>query len=215
MALPAEKLPSPERVSVAEYLRREELATEKHEYIDGIIRPLGQLIAQSGGTFEHSRIVGNVLSGLHRRLSGSSCFPLDSSMRVAPPRSARYFYPDVTVVCGDPRFHPEDPKRTTITNPVVVVEVLSSSTEGFDRGGKFDHYRRMESLREYVLVEQVRQGVQTFFKQADGSWLFDASEATEEVVRLRSLEIDLRLVDVYAGVTFPDPATAALAQQQA
>lgn len=205
VTLPVRSEAPPQRVSVEEYLRREELATEKHEYIDGFIRPLGQLIAMSGGSFEHGRIAGNCLRALGNRLAGSPCYPIDSSVRVAPSRSARYFYPDVTIICGEPRFDAQDSKRTTLTNPQVTVEVLSGSTEAFDRGEKFNHYRGIETLREYVLVSQHHPLVETFLRQDDGSWSLLPFEGLDAVARLRSLDIDLPLTEVYAGIKFPSP----------
>ena len=197
-----------ERVSVEEYLRREELATEKHEYYDGYIIPLGALIAMSGGSLEHGSIANNLNGALWNRLKGAGCRAIDSTVRVAPSHRARYFYPDVTVYCGEPKFDATDKSRTTLTNPVCVFEVQSPSTEKFDRGKKFDAYREIESLREFVLVEQARAGIQTFYRQNDGTWLFAAYNDLAATVPLRSLGIDLPLSEVYAGVGFDPPPPA-------
>ena len=196
MALPAEMQRQPERVSVAEYLAREAKAEQKHEFHDG------EVLAMSGGTLRHSRINANLVGEVRDRLKGSPCFVLDSNMRVAIAATRRYFYPDATIVCGEPRFDENDPNQTTIVNPRVIVETLSASTEAYDRGEKFTHYRHLESLREYVLISQDRPAVETFLRRDDGTWTFSSWEGVAAVARLWSLEIDLPLAEVFAGITF-------------
>jgi Uma2 family endonuclease len=192
MAIPVEK----HLYTIPEYLRLEEKAMDRHEFHDG------EILAMSGGTYAHSCIVSNLNRFLGNRLEGKQCRPLDSNMRVRIPRLAKYFYPDTSVVCGRPEFDFDDPNKTTIVNPRVVIEVLSDSTESYDRGEKFDLYREVESLQEYVLVSQRQPLVETFLRQADGAWLFNPWKGMESSVHLRSLQISIPLTEVYAGIEF-------------
>ena len=118
----------------------------RHEYING------ELIAMSGASREHNLITGNIFSELHTQLRGSRCETYANEMRVSTPTTTSYFYPDVVVVCEEPRF--EDDVFDTLLNPIILVEVLSPSTQVYDRREKFAHYRHLASLQEYVLVAQ-------------------------------------------------------------
>jgi Uma2 family endonuclease len=190
MGLPAEK----HCYSIAEYLERESKADFRSEYDNG------DILAMAGGTYAHSRIAMNVGRSVGNSLDGSPCFALDSNMRVRIQGRANYVYPDVSIVCGKPEFDAEDPKQTTIVNPRVVIEVLSSGTEAYDRGDKFSLYRCLDSLQEYVLVSQDQARVEVFTRQADGSWNFNHFDGLEATARLRSVGIELRLTDLYAGI---------------
>jgi Uma2 family endonuclease len=112
-------------------------------------------------------------------------------------------YPDVPVICGKAEFDPRDDRNETVTNPRLVIEVLSPSTELHDRGEKFRRYRELQSLQEYVLVSQERPSIETYFRQADGTWLMAPYFGMQSVIRLRSVEIDLPMTEIYAGVDFP------------
>src|SRR5450755_1942635 len=113
----------PRRYTVEEYLRLEHESPEKHEYRDG------EIIAMAGGTYEHSLIIANIIGELRGRLKGTPCRVNESNLRVRVARTVRYSYPDLAVVCGEPQFDPKDVNRTTVTNPRLVVEVISESTE--------------------------------------------------------------------------------------
>ncbi len=188
----------PQRMTVAEYLAFEETATDRHEFHDG------EVLAMSGGTARHSLIAANVNGEVRQRLKGSPCRVLESNMRVTTRSNSRFVYPDGLVVCGTFEFHPQDRGETTLTNPRVVFEVLSPSTEAYDRGEKFNHYRRIESFEEYILVSQRRPLIESFHRQADGAWSIQSWEGLDAVARIRCVEIDLPLAEVYAGVTFED-----------
>lgn len=192
MSLPAEK----QRLTVDEYLRMEQASTTRHEYHDG------QIFDMSGGSFEHSLITSNTNRALGNALVGKPCKVLDSNLKIGIPSSGRFVYPDAHVLCGPPQFDARDPSRQTVTNPRLVVEVLSPSTESYDRGGKFNRYRELKSFEEYLLIAQDEPAVETFFRQPDGTWLFTPVNGIDSVATLRSLGIDLRLADVYAGVEF-------------
>jgi Uma2 family endonuclease len=193
MSLTAEK----RRFTEEEYLRLEQAAPIRHEYHDG------EITAMSGGSYAHSLIIMNVGAALHAALAGKPCQVLESNLKVGIVPSRRFVYPDLQIICGPPQFDCRDSSLQTVTNSRVVIEVLSPSTEAYDRGLKFSLYRELESFEEYILVSQDAASVETFFRRPDGTWLFTPSSGLDAVVRLRSLELVLRLADVYARVEFP------------
>lgn len=192
------RAPSTQRFRPQEYLRLEETADVKHEF------HAGEILAMSGGTYNHSRITMNLSGEMYMCLKGSPCAPLESNIRVRLLRSDRYVYPDITVVCGAPEFDPLDTRRTTIVNPKVIVEVLSESTEGYDRGVKFSAYRDLHSLEEYVLVSQSQPMIEAFRRRPDGAWVISSWRGLDAIATIDSLGIQIALADVYAGVTFED-----------
>jgi Uma2 family endonuclease len=121
-------------------------------------------------------------------------------MKVRMPDSRKFFYPDVTVLCGDPQFH--DERTDTILNPLLIIEVLSKSTEAFDRGGKFHAYQQLESLQEYLLVAQDRPAVEQYVRQPDGTWTYRAAVGIESSLPLPSIECTLGLSAVYDRVSW-------------
>jgi len=187
------------RFTPEEYLRREYDAQEKHQYYHG------EIYAMAGGTAHHSLVIANVSRELGNRLKGGRCRVYDSNLRVRIPSTTLYTYPDVSVVCGDIQFDPLDRNKTTMLNPGLIVEVLSPSTEGWDRGGKLQSYIQIESLREYVLVSSQAASVETFLRQPDGTWLYRPTRPPAIAARFQSLNIELPFADIYAGVTFPPP----------
>lgn len=190
----------PVRFSIEEYLKLERDASEKHEYFDG------EIDARAGGTEQHSLIITNLIVALHPRLRGKSCRLYESNLRVRIPRTPAYAYPDLSVVCGPTQFDEEDGNRTTIVNPRVLIEVLSPSTELYDRGRKFQRCLQLESLEEYVLVSQEAPAIETFFRRGDGTWVFTPANGLAATSPLRSLDVELPLAEVYAGVGFPPVA---------
>jgi Uma2 family endonuclease len=190
-------VPKPkERYTIAQYVELEHLATQKHEYHDG------EILAMSGGSFEHSLITTNTVSALHAALRGKPCRVLDSNLRVATP--TRFFYPDATVLCGPPEFDPRDPSGQSVTNPRVVIGVLSPRTEAYDRGDKFAQYRQLGSLQEYVLISQFCASVEVFLRRESGAWLLHPYEGMGAVALLQSVGLEILLREIYAGVTFRD-----------
>ena len=133
-------------------------------------------------------------------MRGSNCENLNGQMRVATVVSRRFVYPDASILCEEPRFHPEDPNETTLINPRVIFEVASESTEGYDRGDKFDQYRKIESLEEYVLVGRLSPTVQGFLRQDDGSWSMRAWEGLDATAAVRSVGVELPLGELFEGV---------------
>ncbi len=192
MALPVET----RRYTIAEYLELEAKSQTKNEFHNG------EILAMAGGTFEQSIIKSNLMRVLGNRLEGKGCRALDSDMRVRIAGRSTYVYPDATVLCGPPQFDADDHNRTTILNPKVVIEVLSDSTEAYDRGEKFSLYREIESLQEYVLVAQRSPRIEVFHRHPDGSWLFTHFSGIEAIAKIRCVGIELPLREVYAGLDF-------------
>jgi Uma2 family endonuclease len=190
-------LEHPPYYTVAEYLRIERDAIDKHEYRDG------EIIAMSGGTIAHSLITANITRELGNLLKGSPCRVYDSNLRVRIKRRQLYSYPDVSVICERPEIDPDDPSGETITNPRVVIEVLSPSTERYNRTKKFDRYRELDSFREYVLVSQDVARLETFYRQSDGTWALDVANGLDASIKLRAIEVSLPVAEIYAGVELP------------
>jgi Uma2 family endonuclease len=176
------------------YLAIERRSEEKHEY------HRGEMFAMGGASRQHTLIVGNIAGELRERLRGRPCETYMLDMRVLVRPTGLFTYPDVTVVCGEPRFL--DGVFDTLTNPTVIVEVLSPSTEAYDRGRKFDHYREIASLREYVLVAQDRMSISLYRREGDLWTLRHASDAGG-VVTLEAIGCELPLAQVYERVEFP------------
>lgn len=185
--------------TVFEYFELEAASDEKHEFRDG------EILAMAGATESHNLIKNNLIRALGNRLEKSPCRVHDSDMRLRASRNLRYTYPDVFIVCGERRFDPDDPRRTTLTDAKVIIEVLSPSTEASDRGEKFAYYMQSPALEEYVLVSQHQPRMETMLRQNDGTWSVAFFQGIEATVRLRSLGIDLPLSEVYAKVIFPEP----------
>jgi Uma2 family endonuclease len=184
MVEPARKL----SYTFAEYIAIDEASPTKHEYVNG------EILAMSGGTLEHSQLAANVIGELGAQLRGRPCAVYTSDARVRVLATGLATYPDVTVVCGSVERDPES--KSTIVNPALIVEVLSDSTESYDREEKFAHYRRIPSLREYLLVSQHERRITHLSRNDDGSWtLRDVVGAS--VVRLPSIGCELSLAEVY------------------
>ncbi len=182
------------RLTPEQYLESERAAEFRSEYY------CGQIYAMAGGSYQHAQIVGGLVREFGNALKKRPCavVPTDLRVRVSPDS---YTYPDVVVICGDPRF--ADNQKDTLLNPTLIVEVLSPSTEAYDRGFKFAQYRTVESLEEYVLVAQAEPRVEVFRRQRDGHWLLSEAFGLESVCRFDSLDCSLALADIYDKVTFP------------
>jgi Uma2 family endonuclease len=182
------------RFTLEEYLSREHVAEYKSEFYQG------EIFAMTGGSPTHNLISVNIASRLRTELRGSGCRPFNSDQRIRIQANGLSTYPDVTVVCGDLQL--DDKDEDAITNPVVIFEVLSKSTERYDRGKKFDLYRQLESLREYVLVSQTEAQVERFVRQDDGDWLLTVLKGPEAVLKFASLDVSLTLSDIYEDIEF-------------
>jgi len=184
MTQPAARQP----VTFAEYVELERTSEIKHQLVDG------ELFDMSGGTPEHAALILSVGSSLKNQLRGRPCRPFSSELRVRAGDLTTY--PDCSVVCGPLERHPQD--SSTILNPTLLVEVLSDSTEAFDRGRKFEQYRRIPSLREYVLVRQDEPHIEVYTREAQGWVLREAGRG--EKIGLASIGCELDVDSVYEGV---------------
>ncbi len=178
-------------VSPEEYLERERRAEYKSEYF------AGEIVAMAGAKRKHNLVSSNVTTSLGVQLRDEPCEVYANDMKVRADQSRQYSYPDVVVVCGEPRF--QDNGDDVLLNPTIVVEVLSPSTEAQDQGEKFLRYRQIESLTDYLLIAQNERRVEQFTKQPDGSWRLVETFDTGEV-RLDSIGCTLSLADVYNKV---------------
>ncbi|MFL6230879.1 MAG: Uma2 family endonuclease [Pyrinomonadaceae bacterium] len=178
-----------------EYLAMERQAEYKSEYLNG------ETFAMVGASRKHNLIAGNVFGELREQLKGKSCEAYTNDMRVKVSSNGLYTYPDVVVVCGEPQF--EDGYIDTLLNPTLLVEVLSESTESYDRGKKSGFYRTIDSLGEYLLVAQDEYRVEQFVKQGDGRWLLTDIHSPDGTVELTSIGCRLALKDVYDRVVMP------------
>lgn len=178
----------------AEYLAMEALADYKSEYYNG------EIFAMSGGTVEHSRITMDCARTLADAMGNQPCELFSNDLKIRIESSSSYYYPELSAVCGPPKF--EDPKKTILTNPVLIVEVLSESTESFDRGKKFHRYQQISTLREYVLIAQSEAQIDVFYKGENGIWMLHSYAGMDAVMKLQSLKIDVKLSDIYRRVEF-------------
>ena len=177
------------RLSPDEYLALERSADRRSEYIDGYV------VAMAGGSEPHNVIAGNLVTLLNVHLREEPCRIFPSDMKVHRVDTTRYFYPDVTVVCGESRF--VDDKRDVLLNPILLIEVLSDDTESFDRGEKFKSYLRLDSLQEYVLVSQSSPLVERYTRQETGDWLYSRAEGLDQTVTFVSVGLVARLADIF------------------
>jgi Uma2 family endonuclease len=185
------------RCTPAKYYELERVATSKSDYVDGWIIPI------PAGTSDHSLISVNVIGELRYRLKGSPCRVLESNMRLKVEATGLRTYPDASVYCGPLQYDDEDPEKTTATNPTVLVEVLSPSTEAYDRGLKSQNYRRVKTLLAYLLVAQNRPYVELHHRQPNGDWTIREVEGLTTFMRIDAINVELPLSEIYDRVEFP------------
>jgi Uma2 family endonuclease len=164
----------------------------KHEFLDG------EIIAMAGASRQHNRIVTNLVVSLGTQLRGRPCDVYSSDMRVKIPATGLYTYPDVIALCHDPQF--EDEAMDTLLNPTVIIEVLSPSTEAYDRGLKFAHYRSIEAMQIYILIAQDKPQIEIFRRQKNEDWLLSVVGGLGARVSLDAIGCELALADVYERV---------------
>lgn len=183
--------------TLAEYEAREREAPTKSEYYRG------EIFAMAGGSPEHSLIATNFTREAGNALKNKPCVAYNSDLRIKVEATGLYTYPDASIVCGPPQFDTD--VKGTIINPAVLVEVLSESTESYDRGKKASHYRRIESLRELILISQTEPLVEKYSRREDGSWSFIEYRAITDALALDSMNISIPLEEIYRNVAFPNP----------
>jgi Uma2 family endonuclease len=191
--------------TVDDYLRIERAAKERHEYLDGVI------YAMAGESLNHGKVSMNVAASFHSQLKGTPCQTLtkDTKVRSGPTLTAGetsrvlFSYPDIVVVCGEPNCL--DAKTDVILNPTAIAEVLSASTEAFDRGEKFDRYQSWNpTLKDYLLISQDQPRIEHFTREADRSWSYHRYTGLDSAVAISSISCTLKLADVYDRVVFAE-----------
>ena len=179
-----------------EYLAIERKAEFKSEYFQG------EMFAMSGASLAHNQIVANLMIGIGSQLQKRSCRIFNADMRVEAKSNDAYYYPDVVALCGEPKL--KDHHQDILLNPMVLIEVLSPSTESYDRGLKRETYAQLESLRDYVLVAQDRMHVEHLALQEDRRWVLTDLYLPEETLVLESVQAELTLAEIYDNVEFPE-----------
>lgn len=186
------------RLTPQEYLAMERNSQERRQFLDG------ETFLMSGASRKHNLVTGDLFAAIHSQLKGRPCEAYSADMRVKVQSTGLYTYPDIVVTCDKPRF--EDAHVDTLLNPQAIIEVLSPSTEAWDRGGKFRHYRSLPSLREYVLVSQDQMSVERFVLNDAGEWSLSELQKPEDVLVLPSIGCSVSLADIYARIEFDPPA---------
>ena len=180
------------RCTPEQYLEMERQADHKSEYYGG------EIFARAGASEAHNLVVTNLVGELSARLKGHPCKTYPSDMKVEVGPAGLFTYPDVTVVCGETRFH--DDRRDMVQNPTVLVEVLSPSTEAYDRGEKFVQYRRLPTLTDYLMVSTTERRIEHYVRQTDNQWLLSEITNPEAAVILATLGCELPLSEIYDRV---------------
>ncbi|HEU0010582.1 MAG TPA: Uma2 family endonuclease [Verrucomicrobiae bacterium] len=182
------------KLTEREYLDVERAADFKSEFFDG------EMFAMAGGTPMHSLIATNLAVEFSNQLRGQPCVPFNSDLRMKVEATGLFTYPDLSVVCGELQF--ANDSDDTIVNPTVLAEVLSNSTEAYDRGKKFEHYQKIPTLKEYLLVSQREPHIELFLRQSNGDWLLRQSAGLDAGLVIPSLNITVSLARVFANVKF-------------
>jgi Uma2 family endonuclease len=176
-------------VSPDEYLTMERVSEEKHEYFDGYV------VAMSGVRLKHNQVAANLIAKIGSYLERKDCQVLPSDMRVATPARDAYMYPDVTIVCDEPKL--EDEKFDTLLNPSVVFEIWSPSTQNKDKGYKLIHYKNIPSLSEYIMIDTAKRFAQLMRKQPDGAWRFEEISEPTGDLHIQSINLKMTFADLY------------------
>ena len=176
-----------------EYLATERGADFRSEYHDG------EIFAMAGATYPHNRVKDNLARHIGNQLAGTPCFPLTSDMKVKVTKTRRYLYPDILVICGQPLF-PNAETTDVILNPIMVVEVLSPSTELYDRKTKLKHYTKIETLKEVVLLSQYEPLVERYVLHASGDWVWIETSGLESELIFDAIAVRVPLRQIYEGV---------------
>jgi Uma2 family endonuclease len=185
------------KMTAAEYLEIERAAPFKSEFF------YGHMYAMAGASRFHNSIKDRIIGELYERIKGGRCQTFSSDQRVQLTPTGMFVYPDIVLVCDRPVYSEMD--ADSLVNPQVVIEVLSPSTEGYDRGFKFAQYQLLPTILEYVLVSQDRMRIERFVRQPDESWVVTAFTDPAGVFSLKTIPVSIPLSAVYAGVEFPEP----------
>lgn len=195
------------KITPQEYLIAERLSESKNEYFNG------EIFAMAGASMEHNQISSNIVRVLGNQLVESQCTVLANDMKIKIEAIEKYTYPDIVVVCGNGKFEQDkensddkaikdeyDRENDILLNPIVIMEILSISTEGYDRGDKFSHYQFIDSFIEYLLISQYVCRVEKFIRQKDKTWIYSTYSNLEDTVKIESINCDLPVAEIYRKV---------------
>lgn len=188
----------PLRMNEAEYLEFDRKSEIRHEFIEG------EVYAMAGASWEHNMICSATIATLYAQLRGKPCQVSPSDLRLRVAATGLNTYPDISIVCGDPVFIDEE--FDTVTNPTVIIEILSPSTEAYDRGDKFQHYRQLETLQDFLLISQDRPRIEGYSRQQSGLWTFTDAIALDASYKVASIACVLKLADIYERISFTQRA---------
>ncbi len=180
------------KISPEEYLVSERKSEIRNEYFDG------EIFAMAGASREHNQIASNIVRILGNQLLEKPCSVFSSDMKVKIKEIGKYTYPDIVVVCEKEEF--ENENNDVLLNPVVIIEILSDSTEAYDRGDKFAHYQRLDSFVEYILISQYFWRVEKFTRQDDGTWIYSKYETDGNIVKIEAVNCELPVSEIYRKV---------------
>jgi len=191
-----EPAPKYNYISPEQYLEMERASEQKHEYYKG------EVFAMAGASIPHNDVFHNVYGMLFTSLKGKSCKPYGSDLRIHIPENTLYTYPDISIICGKP----ETAKNfeDNVTNPAVIIEILSKSTQDYDRGTKFHLYRRIKTLKEYILIDSRSVSVELYIRHQDNSWLLTEFKQPTDSFYISTIGLTVFLKDVYDDVSFDE-----------
>ncbi len=183
------------RMSPSDFLEWERKQEDKHEYAGG------QIFAMAGASVNHNKILANVIGRTWNHLQGKDCNIYPSDLRIAVKSKNSFFYPDATIICGEPEFD-DDNISDTVKNPSVIFEILSPSTEDYDIGKKLFFYMQIDSLRQYIIIDSRSTHLRITTKTENGNWKFQELTEKNNTLSIESININLELSEIYDGVTF-------------
>ncbi len=182
------------KYTAEEYLELEEASLEKNEFYKG------EIFAMAGASIEHNQIVRNAMVNIGKFLEDKKCQIFPSDLRIHSITNSLYTYPDLSIICND--IETIGKRKNTVTNPTVLIEVLSATTQDYDRGAKFKLYRDIESLKEYILISSLETLVEKYHKQVDGSWVLHEYKSETDTFTIASIDLLLTVKDLYRNVDF-------------
>jgi Uma2 family endonuclease len=188
------------KYTAEEYLELEEASLEKNEFYKG------EIFAMAGASIPHNEIVANTLVDIGSYLKDKKCRIYPSDLRIHSIANSLYTYPDLSIICNE--IETIGKRKNTVTNPTVLIEVLSETTQDYDRGAKFKLYRDIESLKEYILISSLETLVEKYDKQTDGSWVLHEYKNETDTFRITSIDLLITLKDLYRNVDFENVETA-------
>ncbi|OQY56297.1 MAG: hypothetical protein B6245_18550 [Desulfobacteraceae bacterium 4572_88] len=184
------------RITPEEYLASERESEIKNEYVDG------EIFAMAGASRDHNKISTNIVRALGNQLLEKPCSIFSSDMKVKIREIRKYTYPDIVIVCGNEEY--DDENNDILLNPTVIIEILSDSTEAYDRGDKFSHYQLISTFSEYILASQYLCKAEKFSRQKDETWIYSKYDRLEDIITIESVNCELPLSEIYRKVNFSE-----------